>query len=47
MAAPGGVQVTLWEGVLVVDELDELELRNGDGITIARGVRNPSLPEPT
>ena len=45
-AAPGGVQVTLWEGVLVVDELDELELRNGDGITIARGVRNTAFAEP-
>jgi hypothetical protein len=45
-AAPGGVQVTLWQGVLVVDELDELELRNGDGITIARGVRNTAFAEP-
>ena len=45
-AAPGGVQVTLWQGVLVVDELDELEVRNGDGITIARGVRNTAFAEP-
>lgn len=45
-AAPGGIQVNVWSGVLVVDELDELELRNGDGITIARGVRNMALPEP-
>ena len=44
--APGGVLITLWEGVLVVDELDELELRNGDGITIARGVRNMAFADP-
>jgi len=45
-AAPSGVQVIVWEGVLVVDELDELEVRNGDGITIARGVRNTAFAEP-
>ncbi len=43
---PGDTQVHLFSGVTLVGDLDELELRNGDGITIARGVRNPSLPEP-
>jgi len=46
-AAPGGTQVILFNGITLVDDLDELEIRNGDGVTIARGVRNPSLAEPT
>jgi len=43
---PGSVQVHNFSGVTVVGELDQLELRNGDGITIARGVRDTSLAEP-
>lgn len=46
-AAPGGTQVILFPGITLVDDLDELELRDGDGVTVARGVRDPSLPEPT
>ncbi|MBI3469523.1 MAG: hypothetical protein HY000_41505 [Planctomycetes bacterium] len=46
-AVPGGTQVILFNGITLVDDLDELEIRNGDGVTIARGVRNPSLAEPT
>jgi len=46
-AAPGGTQVILFPGITLVDDLDELELRDGDGATVARGVRDPSLPEPT
>ena len=45
-ANPGGIQQHTWNGVQVVDELDEFEIRNGDGVTIARGVRDTSLAEP-
>ena len=45
-AAPGGTQVILFPGITLVDDLDELELRDGDGVTIARGVRDTALPEP-
>jgi len=44
---PGGVQVDLWDGVTLVGDLDEFEFRDGDGLTIARGVRDTSLAEPT
>ncbi len=43
---PGSIQVHTFNDVTVVDELDELELRDADGLTIARGTRNTSLPEP-
>ncbi len=43
---PGTVRAYNFSGVTLVGELDELELRNGDGVTIARGVRDTSLPEP-
>ncbi len=42
----GGIQVNLWNGVTLVGDLDKFEIRNADGLTIARGVRDPSLPEP-
>lgn len=42
----GGMQINLWNGVTLVGELDELELRNASGLTVARGVRDSSLPEP-
>ena len=44
---PAGMQVDLWDGITLVGDLDEFEIRDGDGITIARGTRNTSLPEPT
>ncbi len=44
---PGDIDVYNFSGVTVIGEIDELDLRNGDGITIARGVRDTSLPEPT
>ena len=42
----GSVQTHIFNGVTLVGDLDEFELRNGDGATIARGVRDTSLPEP-
>ena len=42
---PGGMQVDLWDGITLVGDLDEFEIRNGDGITIGRGVRNTGLAE--
>lgn len=45
-ANPGGTQLHLWNNVQVIDDLDELEIRNGDGTTIARGVRDNSFAEP-
>lgn len=30
---------------VVVNEIDAVQIRNGDGVTIARGVRNIALPE--
>jgi len=43
---PGGTQVDLWDGITLVGDLDEFEFRDADGITIARGARDTSLPEP-
>lgn len=43
---PDGMQVDLWDGITLVGDLDEFEFRDADGLTIARGVRNTSLPEP-
>ena len=45
-APPAGMQVNLWNGVTLVDELDELELRNAAGLTLANGTRDTGLPEP-
>ncbi len=45
-ANPGGTQTYLWNGVTIIDDLDELELRDGDGTTIARGDRDTSFAEP-
>jgi len=44
---PGDIDVYNFSGVTVVGELDRLELRDGNGITIARGIRDTSLAEPT
>ena len=43
---PNGQHVLFFTGVTVVGELDELEIRNGAGLTIARGTRLTALPEP-
>ncbi len=43
---PGSVQVHTFQDVTVVDELDELELRDIDSLTIATGDRDTSLVEP-
>ena len=43
---PGSIQVHNFSGVTIVGELDELELHNAAGLTVARGVRNAGLPEP-
>lgn len=44
--SPGDIEVTTWTGIVVVNEIDDVEIRNGDGVTIARGTRNTALPEP-
>lgn len=44
---PGSTPVHNFSGVTVIGELDELELRNGSGLTIAEGSRNTGLAEPT
>ena len=43
---PNGQHVLFFTGVTVVGELDEVEIRNGAGLTIARGTRLTALPEP-
>lgn len=45
-ANPGSTQTHLWNGVQVIDELDEIEIRDANGITLARGVRDRSFAEP-
>lgn len=45
-SSPGSTSVHTFTDVTVVDELDELELRDTDSLTIARGTRDPSLAEP-
>ncbi|MBC7820537.1 MAG: hypothetical protein IAG10_26940 [Planctomycetaceae bacterium] len=44
---PGSIQVHNFTGVTIVGELDELELHNAAGLTVAHGTRNAGLPEPT
>ena len=44
---PGSIQVHNFSGVTIVGELDELELHNAAGLTVARGTRDTSLAEPT
>lgn len=43
---PNGIQVDLWDGVTLVDDLDEFEIRDVNGLTLASGTRNPALVEP-
>ena len=43
---PGAVTAQTWTGITMVGELDELELRNSGGTTVARGQRNTGLAEP-
>lgn len=40
------VTAQTWSNLTVVGELDALELRNGDGRTVARGIRDAGLGEP-
>ncbi len=42
----GGMQVNLWDGITLVGDLDEFEIRDAAGLTLARGVRDTSLAEP-
>lgn len=44
--APDGIQVITWSSVTIVDELDEFEIRNISGVTLALGQRDMSFPEP-
>lgn len=43
---PGQVWKTAWQNVVIVEGVDEVVLRNGRGIDIARGVFDPTLAEP-
>ena len=43
---PASTPAHTFSGITLVGELDELELHNAAGLTIARGVRDASLPEP-
>lgn len=45
-ANPGSSQIHVWNGIQIIDELDELEIRDGDGSTIARGTRDTGFAEP-
>jgi hypothetical protein len=45
-ANPGSTQTHLWNAVQVIDELDEFEIRNASGLTLARGTRDNSFAEP-
>jgi hypothetical protein len=45
-ADPDGVQVIDWSGVTIVDELDELEIRDANGISLATGNRDLTFAEP-
>ncbi|MBI5802649.1 MAG: hypothetical protein HZA92_18240 [Verrucomicrobia bacterium] len=42
----GTVTAQTWTGITMVGELDMLELRDGDGKTVARGNRDATLVEP-
>ena len=43
---PGSIQSQTWTGLVVIDALDQLELQNPNGTTLARGERDASLTEP-
>ena len=42
----GHITAQTWTGITMVGELDVLELRNGSGTTVARGMRDATLAEP-
>ena len=44
--ASGVMQTHTWTGLQIIDELDELELRNNNGTTLARGARDPNFADP-
>jgi hypothetical protein len=39
-------RTVVWQDITIIDDLDEVEFRNADGLTVARGTRNTGLPEP-
>ncbi len=43
---PGQVWKTPWNGVVIVDGVDQVLLRNGQNLDVARGVFDPTLPDP-
>ncbi len=43
---PGEVFKTQWSGVVIVDDIDEVKIRNSQNVDIARGVFDPTLPDP-
>lgn len=45
-SAPDGVQVITWNGITIIDELDEFEVHGTNGVTLARGERDTSFAEP-
>jgi hypothetical protein len=42
----GNLTTQTWTGITMVGELDELELRDGDGKTVAKGEKQANLIEP-
>ncbi len=45
-AEAGSAVVNIWDNVAMVGELDLFEIRDAEGRTLLRGVREPSLPQP-
>ena len=43
----GNLTTQTWTGITMIGDLDALELHDGDGKTVARGMRDGGLPEPT
>ena len=43
---PNGMHTDFWDGITLVGDLDEFELRTAGGLTLAVGARQPTLPEP-
>lgn len=46
LTAGGNVVSQTWQGITVVDDLDQLDLLDADSNTIARGTFDATLPEP-
>lgn len=45
-SAGGNIVSQTWQGITVVDDLDQLDLLDADSLTMARGVFDATLPEP-